>query len=461
MSTRQNNSRPWWKRLTPQVIAVVILALVVAGVATMTLNWLLRGEPFWSWPNPVPVPAATGTRDAKGAEPLDLVKVALTIAAGLGGAVALTVAYRKQQLAERDEQRALREETRSQDRVHRDQYGAGAAQLGDEDPAVRLAGVYAMANLADSWDEQRQQCVDVLCAYLRLPWQPPDPDHPIAAKNVEQTHAELPTIKTTYLYPNQTGEAEIRKTILRVIAEHLRDPHQGPIVADLHPGTWSTLRLDFTGATLPALDWPRTVIPAGVSFERASFTGSTSFVHARFSGQALFGEATFGGQASFSGAVFNGVPSFTKSEFTKKVLFDATEFTGAAQFSRATFVGPANFWTASFAGPTTFERARFAENASFRNVTFAGSTRFKVTIFTEESAFNVASFTGEALFDEAQFGGDVWFGQVTFAQTPSFKVAKFAGNISNDIRRYLTAEQTAHLTGTKRRCWKGVTRRRR
>jgi hypothetical protein len=31
-----------------------------------------------------------------------------------------------------------------------------------------LAGVYAMSRLADDWTDQRQQCVDVLCAYLRL-----------------------------------------------------------------------------------------------------------------------------------------------------------------------------------------------------------------------------------------------------------------------------------------------------
>jgi hypothetical protein len=32
---------------------------------------------------------------------------------------------------------------------------------------VRLAGVYEMARLADDWADQRQTCVDVLCACLR------------------------------------------------------------------------------------------------------------------------------------------------------------------------------------------------------------------------------------------------------------------------------------------------------
>ena len=29
-----------------------------------------------------------------------------------------------------------------------------------------------MAGLADDWPENRQTCVDVLCAYLRLPYDP-------------------------------------------------------------------------------------------------------------------------------------------------------------------------------------------------------------------------------------------------------------------------------------------------
>jgi len=51
--------------------------------------------------------------------------------------------------------------------------GAAAAQLGDHDVAVRIAGVYAMAGVADeSTGLRRQQCIDVLCGYLRLPYSP-------------------------------------------------------------------------------------------------------------------------------------------------------------------------------------------------------------------------------------------------------------------------------------------------
>jgi hypothetical protein len=49
----------------------------------------------------------------------------------------------------------------------------------DKPPEVRLAGVYAMAGLADDWEANRQTCVDVLCAYLLTPYEPdPGQDAP-------------------------------------------------------------------------------------------------------------------------------------------------------------------------------------------------------------------------------------------------------------------------------------------
>jgi hypothetical protein len=57
-------------------------------------------------------------------------------------------------------------------RTLNERFATAAEQLGSDKPAVRLAGVYAMAVLADDWEKNRQACVDVLCAYLRMPYQP-------------------------------------------------------------------------------------------------------------------------------------------------------------------------------------------------------------------------------------------------------------------------------------------------
>ena len=65
-------------------------------------------------------------------------------------------------------------------RTFNERFATAAAQVGsDKPPAVRLAGVYAMAGLADDWEENRQTCVDVLCGYIRMPYSPePGKDAP-------------------------------------------------------------------------------------------------------------------------------------------------------------------------------------------------------------------------------------------------------------------------------------------
>jgi len=139
---------------------------------------------------------------------IDVLKVAFTAVAGVGGAVALVVAYRHQNDLE---------QSRFVER-----FGAAAAQLGSLDPAVRIAGVYAMAGVADEsiTFSRRQQCIDVLCGYLRLPY---DRDYgsghhtelvtatnrvpsESATQSVEQQHTQRRTIRQ--------NDREVRQTIV-------------------------------------------------------------------------------------------------------------------------------------------------------------------------------------------------------------------------------------------------------
>src|SRR6185437_8776624 len=92
-------------------------------------------------------------------------------------------------------------------RTLNERFATAAGQLGsDKPPAVRLAGVYAMAGLADDWPENRQTCVDVLCGYLRMPYEP-DPGDEAAGS------AQLAF----------RASREVRHTVIRVITAHLQD----------------------------------------------------------------------------------------------------------------------------------------------------------------------------------------------------------------------------------------------
>ncbi|MFI6138864.1 pentapeptide repeat-containing protein [Streptomyces griseus] len=275
----------------------------------------------------------------------DLVKLSFGVVAGAGALVALVVAYRRQRV---DEAGAHREATR----LHTERFSQAVDKLGSDSPAVRLGGVHALAGLADDApdDSLRQTCIDVLCAYLQLPFTPDpgtDPAHQ------DEHHRYLAFRK-------------VRHTILRLIGDHYRRPK----------GThrsWQSCDLDLTGVT----------IDGNIDFQSAEFSGSTvSFTGAEFSGSTvyfsgatfssstvLFGDATFSGSTVyFSGATFSdGTVSFIRAEFSGgDVAFHGAEFSGSSvEFSSAEFSGgTVDFRGATFSGGTVY----------FRGATFSDGT---------------------------------------------------------------------------------------
>lgn len=220
----------------------------------------------------------------------------------------------------------------------RSRYTACAAQLGDGSPAVRHAGVYALASLADDWmrlgnQTEVQVCVDVLCSYLRIPYSHAGKHSAAAAKAIE-------------------GEREVRWTIIKIIRQHLLDPD--------NPLSWCGLQFDFTGAVFDGGGLHDAHFTGGeVSFADAEFAGATfSFARATFSGGTVnFTGTRFGsGDVDFYNAQFTGATVyFYDAHFDgANVLFLDSAFTaGALYFYGANFVaGGVNFTGARFAGAT-------------------------------------------------------------------------------------------------------------
>ncbi|GAB3469840.1 hypothetical protein AB1207_22215 [Kineococcus endophyticus] len=127
-------------------------------------------------------------------------------------------------------------------------YQDAATQLGDTSAAVRFAGVYAMVRLAEEWTTHRQVCVDVLCAYLRMP--PPKEQQ----KNSDDER-ELAAWR---------AEWEVRRAILQQIELHCR-PAEGE-----QDGAWSSLRYDLSWSTLDGFEMHNAV------FKNLSLYGVTT-----------------------------------------------------------------------------------------------------------------------------------------------------------------------------------------
>lgn len=216
-----------------------------------------------------------------------------------------------------------------------------------------------MASLADHWAESRQVCVDVLCAYLRMPGTPGD------------------------------DEQQVRDTIFAVIGAHLRpatgDPESRP--------RWHGLHFDLRSARLHDADLHGIEVPAGTSLDLSG--AQLSGDHTQFGGLLLCG-----GGVSFARAVFHaGTVSFTGARFSGgRVSFAGAEFSadvtvsfagGGLSFSNAFFVG----------GEVSFEAAVLSGGTvSFRGATFSAG----------QVTFRHADFGGsEVTFEGALFAGGV------------------------------------------------------
>jgi hypothetical protein len=156
----------------------------------------------------IAIGCALGTKPS-----LDVLRTALTVVAGVGGAVALVVAYRRQKDLEQGR--------------FVERFGAAAAQLGDPDAAVRMAGVYAMAGVADGSRDfaPRQQCIDVLCGYLRLPYEPEQGKSHRTELVTTTKRQALPPITSVEEQVHQRlrqNDSEVRQTIVRIIASHVQ-----------------------------------------------------------------------------------------------------------------------------------------------------------------------------------------------------------------------------------------------
>src|SRR5205823_15025391 len=100
---------------------------------------------------------------------LDTIRTAGTLVVGTGGAVALLLTARRQRYTELTLVHTDRDVT---ERRITELYTKAADQLGSDKAPVRLAGLYALERLAQNNPTQRQTIVNLLCAYLRMPYDP-------------------------------------------------------------------------------------------------------------------------------------------------------------------------------------------------------------------------------------------------------------------------------------------------
>ncbi|TMR94917.1 pentapeptide repeat-containing protein [Nonomuraea basaltis] len=335
----------WWWALPA--------ALLIGAAVWGTTEWLLRDV------GTVPVEQISVRIEAA--------RTALAAAAGVGAAVTLLLAVRRQ----RHQELATAHTTHdAAERRTTELYTKAADQLGSDQAPVRLAGLYALERLAEHTPALQQRVVDVICAYLRMPFTPlaeQDRHEKIRASQRAagaRARSAQRAARARPIHPDADRgrdpyeERQVRLTAQRILADHLR--YQDPPArrrwqlrsADSKDRHWRDIRLDLTGATLIDFDLDGCRMRDAL-FREATFTGRhAGFRATTFTGDVRFSEATFTNNAWFQAATFTGNAGFRATAFTGDAEFSEATFTGDVRFSKATFIG-----SAEFSGATGLELA--------------------------------------------------------------------------------------------------------
>lgn len=386
----------------------------------------------------------------------DLVRASLTVAGLIGGTVALVVAYRRQRAKEASQ--------------FVERFGEAAKQLGDEDPAVRLAGVYAMASAADesSVSGFRQQCVDVLCGYLRMPHEIDKARAGLVERSRKYTPKDDEDFESTDTFRFRYNDDEVRRSIVRVLAEHLQPDASV---------SWSDCRIDLVGATLVSANFSNCTFNERALFSEAVFVGETFFNGTQFRKNAVFVAAKFLGTTNFTHreldgtnpTVFHQSAAFEGSVFESFVAFVGTQFHGPVTFSRrlrpgaapnvpkrqTRFMGGLYWKNVQFADRVEFESAivdrnfhcitttfestmsfsdsrvagfymdgtQFKAETTFLGCAFTGTTRFEKVNFEVGANLSGSTFAGETEFGPWNYSRPIYFTGCTFESRTSFHAA--------------------------------------
>ncbi|VVJ18357.1 Uncharacterised protein [Amycolatopsis camponoti] len=343
----------------------------------------------------------------------------MTVAAGLGAGLALALTTRRQWLAERAQGHT---EDDTADRRVTELYTMAVGQLGSDNAAVRVGGLYALERLAQDNASHRQTIVEVICGYLRIsdntlrnPYKAMTADASIA--DGRGTLSGAPDRRTD----RDVAELQVRLTAERILTTHLQ-PDRSWADIPHNPKFWSNIDLDLSGANLVDFNLHNCQV-ANANFRNATFAGTTDFGGIRFERHADFTGTEFLGDADFSLAEFLWHATFGQAHFGEDTSFEWAELCGRADFHNCIFGGTSNF-----------DRAQFNRHATFGEATFYSLANFTQAQFSESVTFTRVTFHGRAIFTDAQLA------QQTNRSGPVFQSARFGQGVR------LGDSQTTHST---------------
>lgn len=238
------------------------------------------------------------------------------------------------------------------DRIADERFARAIELLGNEADQVRVGALHATAGLARNRPDYTQTVLDVLCAYLRRPF-----EHPRYARN--QREREWSAQETNYA----ERELEVRLTAQRLLTELLPRADQQDAPA---------YDVDLTRASLEYLDL------SGRRIGRLYLRYGHLYSSTNLSGCHFLGTAWFTGMTTGTGTL-SGLFRCADTVFTERAWFSGVALHGPTYFDRTHFQGRAKFAGSTFGEQVSITNAIFDSTVDFRDTHFSSPPDLRLT----------------------------------------------------------------------------------
>ena len=274
---------------------------------------------------------------------------------------------------------------------------------------TRLGAVHALIALADEYladqalqaeekHTEGQRIVDILCAYIRAPFELVFRYDELSQNKPKPHSAYRENHQDFYMHRAELlAEAKVRQRALQEIHRRLRHFPQGDR-RNYVEGSWSGFEYDFSNS----------VFFYPVDMKDSWYQNSVDF-----SG------CTYYASAEFSGSTYERSAYFCDSTYYDWVFFNNSTYCGEAQWSGSTYHDSARFNWSVYYG-----------EVSFHDSVYGGSVFFDQSLYYDEALFYSSTYRGEAGFDGSLYRGSVFVSDSVFDGEVSLYGSVFCGALN-------------------------------
>ena len=282
---------------------------------------------------------------------------------------------------------------------------------------TRLGGVHALVRLADEYltdqalqaEEKHlegQRIVDVLCAYIRAPFELAfrydelSQDKPSPHGSYRENHQEFSVHRAELL-----AEAKVRQQALQEIHHRLRHFPQGDR-RNYVEGSWSGFEYDFSNSVFfypvdmkdswyqNSVDFSGCTYYASAEFSGSTYERSAYFVDSTYYDWVFFNNSTYCGEAQWSGSTYHDSARFSWSVYYGEVSCHDSVYGGSVFFDQSLYYDEALFYSSTYRGEAGFDGSLYRGSVFVSDSVFEGAVSLYGSVFCDALNFGT-DFFGE------------------------------------------------------------------